>query len=72
VLSSVDQLLDEEAEGGMQLAARRLAYPALERMGAALLDDVAVPVAPIAEILDAIRSVRSFDPAGLMNSGKAI
>src|SRR5690606_16758509 len=33
---------DDPAEGEMLLAARRLAYPALERLGATLLDDVCV------------------------------
>ncbi len=34
---------DDPDEGRMLLAARRLALPALERLGATLLDDVAVP-----------------------------
>ncbi|MCA9682328.1 MAG: alpha/beta fold hydrolase, partial [Myxococcales bacterium] len=34
---------DDPEEGRMLLAARRLALPALERMGTTLLDDVAVP-----------------------------
>jgi glycolate oxidase len=45
---------DEEAEGRMLLAARRLAYPALERLGATLLDDVAVPVGRIPQFLVAV------------------
>jgi glycolate oxidase len=48
---------DEEAEGRMLTAARRLAYPALERKGATLLDDVAVPVPAIAALLDGIAAI---------------
>ncbi len=47
----------EEGEGRMMLAARRLAYPALERQGTALLDDVAVPVGRLAELLAAIEAI---------------
>src|SRR6266511_3448830 len=39
-------------EGRMLLAARRLALPALERYGATLIDDVAVPRSKIADLLD--------------------
>lgn len=48
---------DEEAEGRMLLAARRLAYPALERLGATLLDDVAVPVGKLPEMLERIPEI---------------
>jgi glycolate oxidase len=48
---------DEEAEGRMILAARRLAYPALERQGATLLDDVCVPLAAIPRLLDGITEI---------------
>jgi glycolate oxidase subunit GlcD len=39
-------------EGRMLLSARRLALPALERLGALLIDDVAVPRSRIADLLD--------------------
>jgi glycolate oxidase len=48
---------DEEAEGRMLMAARRLAYPALERQGATLLDDVGVPLGKIPALLDGIEQV---------------
>jgi glycolate dehydrogenase FAD-linked subunit len=48
---------DEEAEGRSVMAARRLAYPALERQGATLLDDVAVPIGAIAALLDGIERI---------------
>lgn len=40
---------DEEAE--MLFAARRLAYPALERLGPVLTEDVCVPIAAVPEML---------------------
>ena len=43
---------DEEAEGRMLMAARRLAFTALERRGATLLDDVGVPLGAIPALLD--------------------
>lgn len=48
---------DEEAEGRMLMAARRLAYPALERQGATLLDDVGVPLGKIPALLDGIETI---------------
>jgi len=48
---------DEEAEGRMLMAARRLAYPALERRGATLLDDVAVPLGAIPAFLDGVAAI---------------
>lgn len=44
-------------EADMLLQARRLAYPALEQRGATLLDDVAVPVGRIAELLAAVEVI---------------
>ncbi len=43
---------DDPAEGDLLLAARRMALPALERLGATLIDDVAVPRSAIATFLD--------------------
>ncbi|WP_354700131.1 putative FAD-linked oxidoreductase [Paraconexibacter sp. AEG42_29] len=48
---------DEEAEGRMLMAARRLAYPALEHSGATLLDDVAVPLAAIPALLTGVARI---------------
>ncbi|HSD81952.1 MAG TPA: FAD-linked oxidase C-terminal domain-containing protein, partial [Solirubrobacteraceae bacterium] len=48
---------DEEAEGRMLLAARRLAYPALERKGTTLLDDVGVPVPAVPALLDGVARI---------------
>jgi glycolate oxidase subunit GlcD len=43
---------DDPAEGDLLLAARRMALPALERLGSTLIDDVAVPRSRIAGFLD--------------------
>jgi glycolate oxidase len=48
---------DEEAEGRMLTAARRLAYSALERQGATLLDDVCVPIGAIPALLEGIEGI---------------
>jgi glycolate oxidase len=48
---------DEEAEGRILMAARRLAYPALERRGATLLDDVGIPLNHLAALLDGIADI---------------
>jgi glycolate oxidase len=39
------------------LAARRAAYPALERLGTTLLDDVAVPVPRVPDLIAAIERI---------------
>ena len=36
---------------------RKLAYPALERLGATLLDDVAVPISKIAELVERVQAL---------------
>lgn len=48
---------DDEAEGRMLMEARRLAYPALERLGATLLDDVCVPIGQIVALLDGVAEI---------------
>jgi glycolate oxidase len=48
---------DDPAEGDLLLAARRMALPALERLGTTLLDDVAVPRSRIAAFLDGCDAV---------------
>jgi glycolate oxidase len=52
----VAQSTDEE-EAAMLLAARRLAYPALERLGATLLDDVAVPRSAVPALIAAVSAI---------------
>ena len=48
---------DDEAEGAQLLVARRLALPALRRRGAVLIDDVAVPVPRLAELIERIEGI---------------
>ena len=47
----------DEAESSLLLEARRLAYPALERLGVAMVDDVAVPRSRLAAFLDGVEQV---------------
>lgn len=47
----------DEAEGDALFAARRLAYPALERLGPLLTEDVCVPTGAIAEMLERIEAI---------------
>jgi D-lactate dehydrogenase (cytochrome)/glycolate oxidase len=55
---------DDPAEGKLLLSARRMALPALERLGTTLLDDVAVPQPAIPAMLEAIP--RIADQHGLV------
>lgn len=55
--ASLAVVSDDEAEGRMLMAARRLAYPALERRGATLLDDVAVPIPAIPALVRGVQGV---------------
>jgi len=55
---------DDPAEGQLLLAARRAALPALERLGATLLDDVAVPQPALPEMIRRIE--RIADQQGLV------
>lgn len=48
---------DDVDEGKLLLAARRMALPALERLGTTLLDDVAVPLPAIPEMIRRITRV---------------
>jgi glycolate oxidase len=41
---------DDEAEGQLLLRARRLAYPAVERLGSVVIDDLSVPLSNLAEM----------------------
>jgi glycolate oxidase len=47
----------DEAEGELLLGARRFAFPALEKLGTTLLDDVGVPLSRIAELLAAVEGI---------------
>ncbi|NYE37398.1 glycolate oxidase [Nocardioides cavernae] len=48
---------DDEAEADAMFAARRLAYPALERLGPVLTEDVCVPVGRVPEMLARVQAI---------------
>lgn len=50
-------LSSDETEAALLLEARRLALPALERLGDCLLDDVAVPPSKVVELIAAIEEI---------------
>jgi glycolate oxidase len=47
----------DATEAAMLLQARRLAHPAMERLGALIIDDIAVPRSRLAELLDGIEKI---------------
>ena len=49
----------EAADAVEFIRVRKLAYPALERLGATLLDDVAVPISKIAELVERVEALAS-------------
>ena len=48
---------DDPADAADLIRVRKLAYPALERMGAPLLDDVALPITKIAEFVERVEKL---------------
>jgi glycolate oxidase len=62
---------DEEAEGRMLMAARRLAYSALEHKGATLLDDVAVPLGRIPELIEGVELIAAEHEVQIATFGHA-
>jgi glycolate oxidase len=48
---------DDPADAADLIRVRKLAYPALERMGATLLDDVALPITKIAEFVEKVEEL---------------
>jgi glycolate oxidase len=57
-LGMIDGLFSTEASDAADLIrVRKLAYPALERLGASLLDDVALPVTKIAEFVGQVEAL---------------
>ncbi len=47
----------DAGESAMLLEARRAAYPAMERLGAVIVDDVAVPRSRLADLLDGVERI---------------
>jgi glycolate oxidase len=50
-------MAENETESRLLLTARRLAYPALEKLGDVLVDDVAVPISKLAEMFARIERI---------------
>lgn len=48
---------DDPADSDDLVAARKLAYPALEHLGSAVLDDVGVPLSKVSQLLRGIRQI---------------
>ncbi len=48
---------EDSAESEQIVAARRLAYPALEKLGATLVDDVCVPISELAAMIEAVGQI---------------
>ncbi len=48
---------NDPADAADLIRIRKLAYPALERMGASLLDDVAVPITKISELVEKVETL---------------
>ncbi len=48
---------DNEAEGELLMAARRMAIPCVERLGTVLIEDVGVPIPKIPELVASIASI---------------
>jgi glycolate oxidase len=59
----IDGAASTEAADAVEfIRVRKLAYPALERLGATLLDDVAVPISKIAELVERVEALsRKYD-----------
>ena len=54
----IDGAASTEAADAVEfIRVRKLAYPALERLGATLLDDVAVPISKIAELVERVEGL---------------
>ncbi|MGI3200463.1 FAD-binding oxidoreductase [Streptomyces sp. GLT-R25] len=56
-LATTVEVTDDPAEAESLLAARRLALPALERLGRPLIEDIAVPRSRLAEAARSIRAI---------------
>ncbi|MDH6622702.1 glycolate oxidase [Streptomyces sp. LBL] len=56
-LATTVETTQDPAEAGALLAARRLALPALERLGRPLIEDIAVPRSRLAEAVREIRAI---------------
>lgn len=62
---------DDPDEGEMLLQARRLALPALERIGVALLEDVGVPVSQVPALIQRTEAIADRTGANIFTYGHA-
>ncbi|MGD9573532.1 MAG: FAD-binding oxidoreductase, partial [Thermoleophilia bacterium] len=62
---------DDEADSRMLMEVRRLCFPALERAGATLLEDVGVPRGRVAALLERIEGVAAATGARIATFGHA-
>jgi glycolate oxidase len=62
---------DDEDEGEQFMVARRMAIPAVEKMGTVLIEDVGVPVSRIAELVTGIATIADEDETTIATIGHA-
>jgi glycolate oxidase len=68
----IDGVFSEDpADTADLIRVRKLAYPALERMGATLLDDVALPISKIAEFVNSVEELSKESGLVIGNFGHA-
>ena len=61
----------DAAESARLFSARRLAYPAVERLGPVLTEDVCVPIARVAEMLERIEEIAQRNQITIANIAHA-
>ncbi|HEX6242533.1 MAG TPA: FAD-linked oxidase C-terminal domain-containing protein [Polyangiales bacterium] len=64
-------LAESETESRLLLTARRLAYPALEKLGDVLVDDVAVPISQLPEMFARIERIAATSGAQVVTIAHA-
>jgi glycolate oxidase len=62
---------ENETESRLLLTARRLAYPALEKLGDVLVDDVAVPISKLAQMFARIERIAATSQAQVVTIAHA-
>ncbi|WP_394841415.1 FAD-binding protein [Pendulispora brunnea] len=62
---------EDEWEGEMFLQARRLAFPALEKLGSVLVDDVAVPIPRLTEMIGRVEDIAKRTETHVVTVGHA-
>ena len=71
-MGAIDAMFsDDPADAADLIALRKLAYPALERMGMTLLDDVAVPLTKIADLVLEVEKIATRNDVTIAVFGHA-